>query len=426
MLAAKPQSRTERILSFEEARESVVSHATDVRSSQEKKIEEVPILSCVGRVLAEDIVADRDFPPFPRATRDGYAVRSEDLQRVPAELTIRGEIRAGGNLPAGFARLESGEALSIMTGAPVPNGADAVIMIEYTERNEERVRVLRSISAGENIVRQSSEARQGDKIASKGVVISHPQIALAASVGKSNLSVYARPRVAILPTGDEIVPIDAAPAANQIRNSNSFSLAAQVATSGGEPVQLPIAPDDRARLRELVAQALESDLILLSGGVSAGEYDLVEDALQEFGAEFLFTGVQIQPGKPLVFGRAHPQSTRERWTYFFGLPGNPISTMVTFQLFGNMFVQALAGACASATPGGKMQLAKELKTKTGLTRFLPGKISGSWDNPQVELLRWQGSGDVAAFGSADCLLVIPPDRETFKSGEWMTVLPIGN
>ncbi len=426
MLSAKPQSRTERILSFEDARQMVASHATDVRSFQKTNIEELSILDSVGRVLAEDIVADRDFPPFPRATRDGYAVRSEDLQSVPAELTVRGEIRAGGSFPAGFTQLQSGEALSIMTGAPVPNGADAVTMIEYTERRDERVRVLRSIAAGENIVKQGSEARQGDKIVSKGVVISHPQIALAASVGMSNLSVYSRPRVAILSTGDEVVPIEATPAKNQIRNSNSFSLAAQVMAAGGDPVQLPIAPDEAARLRELIAEGLKNDLLLLSGGVSAGEYDLVENMLAEFGAEFLFTGVQMQPGKPLVFGRARARSTQERWTYFFGLPGNPISTMVTFQLFGHMFVQALAGVSASAALSRKVQLAKDVKTKTGLTRFLPGKISGSWNDPRVELLAWQGSGDIAAFGRADCLLVIPPDRETFKAGEWMTVLPIGN
>jgi molybdopterin molybdotransferase len=193
---------------------------------------------------------------------------------------------------------------------------------------------------------------------------------------------------------------------------------------GGEPVQLPIAADESGPLRELIAEGLESDLLLLSGGVSAGEYDLVEDALAQFGAEFLFTGVQIQPGKPLVFGRAHPRSNRERWTYFFGLPGNPISTMVTFQLFGSLFIRALAGAAAPTVTARKMRLGKDVKTKTGLTRFLPGKISGAWNDPQVELLSWQGSGDVAAFARADCLLVIPPDRESFKAGEWMTVLPI--
>ena len=348
------------------------------------------------------------------------------MQRVPIDLRVVGEIRAGGDFPPGFSRLASGEALSIMTGAPVPEGADAVVMVEYTERAGERVRVLRSVAAGENVVPRGSEARQGSTLVSSGTVISHPHIALAASVGRATIGVYARPRVEILPTGDEIVPIDVEPAAHQIRNSNSFSLAAQVMVCGGDAVRLPIAPDDRVRLRELVAQGLESDLLLLSGGVSAGEYDLVEEALTDFGAEFLFTGVQMQPGKPLVFGRARARSSGERWTYFFGLPGNPLSTMVTFQLFGSMFLRALAGASEPPPQGRQIRLAKDVKTKTGLTRFLPGKISGAWSDPRVELLSWQGSGDVAAFARADCLLVIPPDRESFRSGEWMTVLPIGS
>jgi molybdopterin molybdotransferase len=423
MPQANTQSRIESVLSFEDAQRTVLSHANQVRSSQ-NQIEQVPILDSLGRVLAQHIVADRDFPPFPRATRDGYAVRSEDVQRVPVELKVAGEVRAGGNFPPGFIRLATGDALSIMTGAPVPDGADAVVMVEYTGRVKQGLRVLRSVAARENIVARGSEAKRGSTLVAQGTVISHPQIALAASVGKSLVGVYSRPRVAILPTGDEIVPIDAEPAANQIRNSNSFSLAAQVTACAGEPVQLPIAPDARPGLRELIAQGLESDLLLLSGGVSAGEYDLVEDALAEFSAEFLFSGVQIQPGKPLVFGRAHPRSNRERWTYFFGLPGNPISTMVTFQLFASVLIRALAGASEPATQGRKMRLRKDVKTKTGLTRFLPGKISGSWDDPQVELLSWHGSGDVAAFAQADCLLVIPPDRDSFKSGEWMTVLPI--
>lgn len=375
-------------------------------------------------MLAEDILADRDFPPFARATRDGYAIRSEDLQCSPAELTVVGQIRAGGNLPQGFSRLQNGQAVSIMTGAPVPDGADAVVMVEYTEHAGQRVRALRSVTAGENVVPRGSEATRGSTLASAGTVIGHAQIALAASVGKSNVSVYSRPRVAILPTGDEVVSIDATPAANQIRNSNSFSLAAQVISAGGQAVQLPIAPDEPERLRELITAGFDNDLLLLSGGVSAGEYDLVEDVLAEFGAEFLFTGVQIQPGKPLVFGRARAGSAGERWTYFFGLPGNPISTMVTFQLFGSVLVRALANASEPAAQGRKIRLARDMRTKTGLTRFLPGKISGSWDDPQVELLSWQGSGDVAAFARADCLLVIPPDRETFTSGEWMTTLPI--
>lgn len=392
---------------------------------QPREQEHVPLLASLGRTLAEEIVADRDFPPFPRATRDGFAIRAEDVQVVPAELRVVGQIRAGGELPHDFFQLKKSQGVSIMTGAPVPSGANAVVMIEYTQRQGDVVRVLRSVAAGENLVPRGSESLAGAVLIERGTRISHPHIALAAAVGKSKVNVYKRPKIGILPTGDEVVPIDALPAENQIRNSNSFSLAAQIIAAGGEPIQLPIAPDEPERLRELVAEGLESDLLLLSGGVSAGEYDLVEDALSNFSAEFLFTGVQIQPGKPLVFGRARPRRSGEHWTYFFGLPGNPISTMVTFKLFASILVRALSGASAESTIGGtKARLGTKVRVKIGLTRFLPAHLSGNWDDSEVQAVKWQGSGDLAAFAGANCLLVIPPDREEFNPGEWMTVLPL--
>jgi len=423
MPANQARIRIEKVLSFEEAQRCVHAEAELLR--QRPRSERVSLLSSLDRFLAEEVVADRDLPPFPRATRDGYAIRAEDTQAIPVELRIVGGVRAGGELPAGFSRLKHREAISIMTGAPVPSGANAVIMVEHTERKGDSVRLLRSITDGENVVPRGSEGRAGASLISPGTRISHPQIALAAAVGKSKISVYSRPRIAILPTGDEVVSIDSAPASNQIRNSNSFSLAAQVIAAGGEPIQLPIAPDEPTRLRELIGQGLETDLLLLSGGVSAGEYDLVEDALSHFSAEFLFTGVRIQPGKPLVFGRARSTS-HGVWMHFFGLPGNPISTMVTFELFASILIRALSGGAPQPTCGTKVRLAKEVRVKIGLTRFLPARLSGNWDDAEVELVKWQGSGDVAAFARADCLLVIPPDREHFNPGEWVTVLPIQN
>lgn len=424
MPASKAQVRAERVLSFEEARASVCAQA-EVLLRKRREQEQVPLLASLGRTLAEEIVADRDFPPFPRATRDGFAIRADDVQAVPAELRVIGQIRAGGELPQNFSQLKKGQAVSIMTGAPVPNGANAVVMIEHTERRGEAFRVLRSVAAGENVVPRGSESLAGAVLIERGTRISHPHIALAAAVGRSKVNVYKRPKIGILPTGDEVVSIDSLPAANQIRNSNSFSLAAQVIAAGGEPIQLPIVPDEPERLRELIGEGLESDLLLLSGGVSAGEYDLVEDALSNFSAEFLFTGVQIQPGKPLVFGRARPQRSAEHWTYFFGLPGNPISTMVTFELFAGILIRALSGApVESIIHGTKARLGKEIRVKTGLTRFLPARLSGNWDDAEVETVKWQGSGDLAAFARANCLLVIPPDREEFNPGEWMTVLPL--
>lgn len=414
----------EQILSFEEAQQLVVAHA-DLLHKQQRQSEQVPLLASLGRTLAEDIVADRDFPPFPRATRDGYALRSEDLQRSPAELRVVGQIRAGGDFPPGFAKLEAGQALAIMTGAPVPDAADAVVMVEHAERRENIVRILRPVSAGENIVFRGSEGQGGSVLVAGGTVISHTQIAVAAAVGSAIVSVCLRPKIAVLPTGDEVVPIDQRPSDHQIRNSNSFSLAAQILAAGGEPVQLPIAPDQPAKLRELIRRGLESDLLLMSGGVSAGEYDLVEDTLAEFSAEFFFTGVQIQPGKPLVFGRARSSEGRQqRWTYFFGLPGNPISTMVTFELFARMLVRSLSGAAAELRHGTKARLANAVRVKTGLTRFLPARLSGRWNDAQVTTVKWQGSGDIGAFARADCLLVIPPDRERFEQGDMMAVLPL--
>lgn len=424
MPASKAQVRAERVLSFEEARASVCAQA-EVLLRKRREQEQVPLLASLGRTFAEEIVADRDFPPFPRATRDGFAIRADDVQAVPAELRVIGQIRAGGELPQNFSQLKKGQAVSIMTGAPVPNGANAVVMIEHTERRGEAFRVLRSVAAGENVVPRGSESLAGAVLIERGTRISHPHIALAAAVGRSKVNVYKRPKIGILPTGDEVVSIESLPAANQIRNSNSFSLAAQVIAAGGEPIQLPIVPDEPERLRELIGEGLESDLLLLSGGVSAGEYDLVEDALSNFSAEFLFTGVQIQPGKPLVFGRARPQRSAEHWTYFFGLPGNPISTMVTFELFAGILIRALSGApVESIIHGTKARLGKEIRVKTGLTRFLPARLSGNWDDAEVETVKWQGSGDLAAFARANCLLVIPPDREEFNPGEWMTVLPL--
>jgi molybdopterin molybdotransferase len=410
----------ERILNFEDAQQLVLAHAESLRTL-EIHCESVPLLDSLGRTLAEDIPADRDFPPFPRATRDGYALRSQDLQQLPSQLRVMGEIRAGGDFPPGFTKLEAGHTLAIMTGAPVPNGADAVVMVEHTDRREKTVRVLKAVTEGENIVPRASEGKAGTTLLDRGTVISHRHIAVAAAVGRSQLRVNARPKIAILPTGDEVIPIEQMPADHQIRNSNSFSLAAQVIAAGGEPVQLPIAPDEPAELHDLIRRGLEGDLLLMSGGVSAGEYDLVEGALSKLSAEFFFTGVQIQPGKPLVFGQASlPESQRP--TYFFGLPGNPISAMVTFELFTRMMVRALAGAAPAPMRGTKARLAKSVRVKTGLTRFLPAHLSGPWNDPQVAAVKWQGSGDIAAFAKADCLLVIPPDREQFEPGDMMTVL----
>jgi molybdopterin molybdotransferase len=408
-------ARSARGLSFEEARRLVEQFAAGVSP---KEVETVDLLAGLGRVLAEGILADRDFPPFARATRDGYAVRAADVAEIPARLEVVGEVKAGDWPEPGVCSVGRGQAVGIMTGAPLPEGADAVVMVEHTlpirEPAVKLVEVRRSISVGENFVPRGAEARAGQLLLDRGRRLDHAGIAIAASVGKSRVQLFRKPRVAVLSTGDEVVEIDATPGPAQIRNSNSYSLAAQVQNAGGEAVRLEIAPDERGRLRTLIEEGLGCDLLLLTGGVSMGKYDLVEQVLGELKAEFYFTGAEIQPGRPVVFG-SHKK-------YFFGLPGNPVSTMVTFELFARPMIEALAGMAPQPLIFLRARLKSEIRTKTGLKRFLPAVLSGEFEDAEVELARWQGSGDIAALARANCYVVIPPDRERMEAGEWVSLL----
>jgi molybdopterin molybdotransferase len=443
------------ILSFDDAYEVVREYCQQILKAGNLSTEEVLLLQSAGRVLAEPIKADRDFPPFPRATRDGFAVRADDLARGLMLLRVVGQVRAGDSYDLPVA---SGEAVEIMTGAAVPAGADAVAMVEYTERKsrevnhkgheetqreeseqanldagdvlglrqeqqgapeeavkEDLVEIQRTVASGENIVPAGAEAQTGQELLPLGVRMGAAQIALAAAAGKARVMVYRQPRVAILSTGDELVEVAEKPGPSQIRNSNSYSLAALVAECGGEPVQLPIAPDEQGKLTELIEQGLKADMLLLSGGVSMGKFDLVELALNTLGAKFFFTGALIQPGKPVVFGEVGAIP-------FFGLPGNPVSVMVTFELFARQVVEALSGSEPERVKSAKAKLKKEFKTKTGLTRFLPALIAGGLDDPEVDLVPWQGSGDMLAAAKANCYLVVPPDREKLAKGEMVTVV----
>jgi molybdopterin molybdotransferase len=405
------------VFSFEDARHVVEEHASRLKP---RGRELLGLLDAAGRVLAEEIHADRDFPPFPRATRDGYAVRATDVEATPVTLDVVGEVKAGAVTSPG-SHVAKGQAVAIMTGAAVPEGADSVVMLEHTLRTGDQVRIERPVAASENIVAAGAEGKKGEQLLSTGTRLDYAGIALAAAVGRSRLVVHARPRVAVLSTGDEVIDIDLPPGPSQIRNSNSYSLAAQIQACGGEPVLLPIAPDERARLRELVEEGLECDLLLIAGGVSMGKYDLVEQVLADLKAEFFFTGAQIQPGRPIVFGRV-PERGQEKERYFFGLPGNPISTMVTFELFAKPIVEALAGMAARPVIFTHAKLKSAIQRKTGLKRFLPGLLSGEFEQSQVELLPWQGSGDMAAVARANCFVVVPSDRERIEAGEWMPVL----
>jgi len=412
---------------FAEALEVVLRHAAGARAPG---LERVALPSSMGRVLAEEVRADRDQPPFDRATRDGFAVRAEEWT-AGRRLRVVGQVRAG---EGGTGKaLSSGEVVEIMTGAAVPTGADAVAMVEHAEQAESEVWAAagRGLVAGENIVRRGSEARRGDVLLAAGTVMGAAEIALEATCGRTEIAVRQRPIVAIVATGDELVELDQTPQTHQIRNSNGVALAALVEAAGGWARRLAIARDSREDLRERIAEGRRSDLLLLSGGVSVGEYDLVEEVLAEFGAEFFFTGVRMQPGRPVVFGRlprsesasqrvSEPAVERE-WTYFFGLPGNPVSTQVTFHCFVGPMLRAICGAGVAGPRFVQATLAEDVRGKDGLTRILPAILRHDLARPTVQIVRTQGSGDLVANARADCYAVLPEGRDC-KAGDVISVL----
>jgi molybdopterin molybdotransferase len=367
--------------------------------------ERIDLAEAAGRVLAETLAADRDAPPFDRSMRDGYAVRAADL---PGTLAVIGEVRAGA---AFHGSVGERQAVEIMTGAPVPDGADAVVMLEHARRRDAEVEIDGGVQTGQNISRQGSEARAGDAVARAGVRLDYSHAALAASIGRTRLKAFHRPEVAIVATGDEIVPVDATPEPFQIRNSNAASLAAQVARAGGVPRHLPIVRDDLDNTRAVLEWAFESDLVLISGGVSRGKYDVVEPALASLGAEFFFDRVAMQPGQPTVFGRA-------RGKFFFGLPGNPAATMVTFEVLARAALELVAGHAAPMLPFSHAKLARDFRQHAGLTRFLPATVLDG----EVTPIDWSGSGDINALARANAFLATDPDRTEYAAGEWIRIL----
>ncbi len=395
-------------LSFDRARACVIERVLAGRLFAAP--ESVALECAAGRVLAEEIRADRDFPALARSVRDGFAVRAQDL---PGTLRIIGEVRAGDRFEGAVA---AGEAVEIMTGAPVPRGADAVVMVEHVTRGvDDTVSTDRAAGPGQFINPQGCEARAGETLLSPGKRLGFADIALLATVGKNTVAVCPKPRVALLATGDEIVPVTETPREHQIRNSNVYSLAAQVTRAGGVPLILPVARDELDDTISLVERGLQADLLLISGGVSAGKYDVVERALGETGAEFFFDRVLIQPGQPLVFGRA-----RDR--FFFGLPGNPASTMVTFELCARAAIELLGGQSHSELPFLLARLTRDFRHKPGLTRFLPAMLAWSGPQPQLTPVAWSGSGDVPALTRANAFLVADADRAEWPAGELMPVL----
>lgn len=395
-------------LDFEDARRIVIE---TVRAFATAKSEESVLLDDAhGRVLAEATVADRDYPALRRSLRDGFAIRSFN---VPGTLTVRGEVRAG---EAQQSPLTDGEALEIMTGAPVPDGADAVVMVEHAVREAEgrQVRIDRSAEPGQFINPRGAEATAGAVLIPAGTRLDASHIATLAMAGKASVTVVRRPSAAILATGDEIVSIDETPGPHQIRNSNSYMLRALVRSNGGVPQILPVARDTKQALQELLEKGLQHDLLIVTGGVSAGKYDLVKPVLRELGVQFHFERVRIQPGQPAAFGA-------RRNVPVFGLPGNPGSTLITYQLFARPALELLGGVSDPLLPLLSARFEAPFRHKLGLTRFLPARLTA--DGQRVRHIPWQGSSDVPALAKANAFLVADHDRETWDAGESIRILP---
>lgn len=390
-------------LDWESAR-AVILETVGVRRPA---VEQVSISAAHGRVLAEDCLAERDYPALRRSLRDGFAVKAAD---VPGTLTIRGSVRAGDTEQE---PLSSGEALEIMTGAPVPVGADAVVMVEHVEQVGTRVKIGRFTEAGQFVNEQGTEARRGNVLVPAGTRLDAAHVASLAMAGQAEVAVFVKPKVAILATGDEIVDIGQTPAPHQIRNSNSYMMAALVAASGGTPHVLPVAPDRADALRPFLEWGLTMDMLLVSGGVSAGKYDLVKPGLRELDTKFAFERVRIQPGGPVAFGMRNSEPV-------FGLPGNPGSTLVTFQLFAQGALALVSGETAPSLHLLTARFAAPFRHKLGLTRFLPAVLSP--DGATLTHIPWQGSSDVPALSKANAFLVAPHDRETWNVGDEIRVM----
>ena len=397
------------MLTYEQARRTVIEQVAKAKGPRATAT--ISVWDALGFVLAEEVKTEREYPPFHRSTRDGYAVRAAEVS-AGATLRCVTEIKAGDTVTHS---LVAGTCVQIMTGAAVPDGADAVVMIEHTSRDGDSVRFERAAQPGQNILPRGSEAQRGETILSPGMRLGYAELALAAQVGVTQLCCGIKPRVAILSTGDEVVSIDQQPGAFQIRNSNSVSLAAQVRLAGGEPVLLGNAADRADDLRAKIERGLKEDALVLSGGVSMGKYDLVEIVLKELGAEFYFDAVAIRPGKPAVFAKCGD-------AFVFGLPGNPVSTMVTFELFVVPAIDLLSGAPARDLPLVEARLGAALNEKQGLAHFLPARVEWHGTTPEVKALPWQGSGDIAALARANCYLVVSADRGQVSAGETVSIL----
>ena len=390
--------------------------------------ETIDLENAVNRVLAETIEADMDLPPFDRSQMDGFAVRSKDVEAAPIDLKIVGEAAAG----KGFdEKLKRGEAVRIMTGARVPVGADAVQKVELTEESGGFIRILEPTKLKQNIVKQGEEIRKGTKIFPKGELITTRKIAVLASFGYAKIKVFKTPEVSVLATGSEIVNIDVKPQKDQIRNSNSLMLKTLAKECGANVQILPSVKDDIEILKSQIAEAVglklkvaknksqipnpKSQILIITGGVSVGDYDYTKPVLRELGAEIFFERVALRPGKPTVFARLND-------TYVFGLPGNPVSSAVTFYLFVRRAILQMQSAKNFKLNEGFAVLSNKAKGAKGRDSFLPAKTSiDETARLSVEPLRWSGSSDFVAFSKADCLIFVP-QNESYEPDDIVKII----
>lgn len=390
----------------------IVRQQTHPLPSERVKLEHV-----LNRVLAEDIVADSDLPPFDRAQMDGYAVRAQDTADAPVRLRIAGESAAGRGW---HQELKEGEAVRIMTGAPVPAGADSVQQVELTHELKDHtvVELLESVEAGKSIVPRGAEIQAGETVLQSGVTINAAMMAVLAAFGYAQVNVAQRPRVAILATGSELVAVDEKPGQDQIRDSNNYSIAAYAQLAGAVIERLPLARDETSVLRKQIAKAAEKfDVIVTSGGVSMGVYDVTKAALHELNAEIFFERVALRPGKPTVFARL------PNGCVVFGLPGNPVSVSVTFNLFARTALLAMQGVTEPTLKQETAVLARSVKGNVEREGYLPAQLTTNDDGQLIAFpLKWGGSSDFVAFALTTALVIVPAGTRTIEANSLVRVL----
>jgi molybdopterin molybdotransferase len=373
-------------------------------------VDEIELASASRRILGENIIADADLPPFDRAQMDGYALRAADVETTPARLRIVGESAAG----AGWHHeMNAGEAVRIMTGAPVPQGADAVQQVELAREvnGAATVEILESVQIGRSIVRRAAEIKAGETVLRAGEEISAQAIATLASFGYARVKVGRQPRVAVMATGSELVDVDQKPVRDQIRDSNNYTIEAYAKLAGATVERVPLAGDDTELLKKQMGAALEHcDMLVTSGGVSMGVYDFTKTAFRELGAEIFFERVALKPGKPTVFGKIGDK-------LIFGLPGNPVSVAVTFNLFARTALRAMQGATEKTLPEVTTVLERNVKASPDRDSYLPAVLRTDEDGRLLaETLKWGGSSDFVSFARANGLIIVPAGT-AFAAGD---------